>query len=129
MSHRSGSPLGNVHHPIVQGSIVAVCLFVFGLSSILAQTIDFETIPGTVPTDGLQIADQFLATLGVRFSLENGDRPVLAQRIGSISLVLNISSSSQRPGSSGYVNRSSDQKALSGQHTAEPESHFRPSYC
>ncbi len=41
--------------------------------------IDFETIPGGAPSDGLSISTQFLATHGVTFSLSNGNDPVLAQ--------------------------------------------------
>lgn len=41
--------------------------------------IDFETIPGDVPADGLPISDQFLTSHGVTFSLEDGSAPVLAQ--------------------------------------------------
>jgi hypothetical protein len=51
-------------------------------SPVLAQqceTIDFETIPGGAPSDGLTIDSQFLETLGVTFSLENGGAPVLAE--------------------------------------------------
>lgn len=44
-----------------------------------AVPIDFETIPGGVPVEGLVISDQFRATLGVRFELEGGGLPVLAQ--------------------------------------------------
>ncbi len=44
--------------------------------------IDFETIPGATPVEGLAIGDQFAASDGVTFALENGDLPVLA-RVGS----------------------------------------------
>ena len=44
-----------------------------------ATTIDFETIPGGSPSDGLSINNQFLALQGVTFSLEGGGSPVLAQ--------------------------------------------------
>lgn len=47
-----------------------------------AQFIDFETIPGGGPSDGLAINTQFQASLGVTFSLEGGGSPVLA-RVGS----------------------------------------------
>jgi hypothetical protein len=43
-----------------------------------AATIDFETIPGGAPSEGLVISDQFQALLGVRFELEGGGHPVLA---------------------------------------------------
>jgi len=48
-------------------------------ANISAATIDFETIPGGTPSDGLSISTQFLASEGVSFSLEGGGNPVLAQ--------------------------------------------------
>jgi len=42
-------------------------------------TIDFETIPGVAPFEGLLINTQFLASDGVTFSLEGGGSPVLAE--------------------------------------------------
>jgi len=47
-----------------------------------AALIDFETIPGGTPSEGLVISDQFLATAGVSFALEGGGFPVLAE-VGS----------------------------------------------
>lgn len=47
-----------------------------------AGIIDFETIPGGVPVEGLEISDQFRATEGVTFSLEGGGFPVLTE-VGS----------------------------------------------
>ena len=44
-----------------------------------AAIIDFETIPGGTPSDGLSISTQFQASQGVTFSLEGGGSPVLAQ--------------------------------------------------
>jgi hypothetical protein len=44
-----------------------------------ATLIDFESIPGGAPSDGLAIGTQFLATAGVSFSLEGGGLPLLAQ--------------------------------------------------
>jgi len=44
-----------------------------------AGLINFESIPGGIPTDGLAVNTQFLATDGVTFALENGTDPVLAQ--------------------------------------------------
>ncbi len=41
--------------------------------------IDFETIPGSTPSEGLAISNQFLASEGVEFSLEGGGAPVLAE--------------------------------------------------
>ncbi|MHC4179268.1 MAG: DVUA0089 family protein, partial [Planctomycetota bacterium] len=41
--------------------------------------IDFETIPGGVPSEGMTIDNQFLATHGVTFSYEDGTFPILAE--------------------------------------------------
>jgi hypothetical protein len=57
-------------------------VFVLGLfltSAAQAVLIDFESIPGESPSEGLSISDQFLATAGVSFSLEGGGFPVLAE--------------------------------------------------
>jgi hypothetical protein len=40
--------------------------------------IDFETIPGGTPAEGLVISTQYSATAGIIFSLEGGGFPVLA---------------------------------------------------
>ncbi len=48
-------------------------------TSAYASAIDFETIPGATPSEGLSISDQFLASEGVTFSLANGASPVLAE--------------------------------------------------
>jgi len=47
-----------------------------------ATVIDFESIPGSTPSDGMSISTQFQATHGVIFSLEGGGSPVLA-KVGS----------------------------------------------
>jgi hypothetical protein len=63
-------------------NVVVLMMLWAGLISsgnISAATIDFETIPGGTPLDGLSISTQFLASNGVSFSLENGGSPVLAQ--------------------------------------------------
>ena len=44
-----------------------------------AEVIDFESIPGGSPSDGLTISTQFLSTHGVTFSRGDGGSPVLAQ--------------------------------------------------
>lgn len=58
-----------------------ITTIVMGLAAISAnaQNIDFESIPGQQPADGLAISDQFADTSGVIFSLANGTDPVLAQ--------------------------------------------------
>lgn len=42
-------------------------------------SIDFESIPNSIPTEGLTISGQFAGTWGVTFSLANGASPVLAK--------------------------------------------------
>ncbi|MCB9434513.1 MAG: hypothetical protein H6668_21305 [Ardenticatenaceae bacterium] len=54
-------------------------LATFGTESGNSTLIDFESIPGETPFEGLVISDQFLASDGIVFSLENGESPVLAQ--------------------------------------------------
>jgi hypothetical protein len=50
-----------------------------GFASIASCTpIDFETVPGSTPTEGLLIADQFKSSQGVEFRLETGGSPRLA---------------------------------------------------
>ena len=56
-----------------------VCACIFTFSNANAGFIDFESIPGGVPIEGLAINTQFLATDGVSFVLENGADPVLAE--------------------------------------------------
>lgn len=41
--------------------------------------VDFETIPGAVPFEGLEISDQFFDAFGMTIELENGNPAVLAQ--------------------------------------------------
>lgn len=41
--------------------------------------LDFETIPGETPVEGLLISTQFFDSLGISFSLENGELPRLAK--------------------------------------------------
>jgi hypothetical protein len=65
---------------LVRLPVAAAVLLLAGAAH--AVPIDFETIPGGVPFEGLVIHDQFQATLGVTFELEGGGYPVLA-RVGS----------------------------------------------
>ncbi|MEL7403065.1 MAG: hypothetical protein AAGJ89_06470, partial [Pseudomonadota bacterium] len=48
-----------------------------------AATIDFETVPGETPVDGVAISNQFAATAGVTFALADGSAPVLASYGGT----------------------------------------------
>lgn len=41
--------------------------------------IDFESLPGTTPSEGLQISTQYQVAYGITFSLEGGGHPVLAK--------------------------------------------------
>lgn len=61
-------------------NVISICMSIFCISTnVIAGLINFENIPGGVPSEGLTINNQFLATEGVSFQLENGNSPVLAQ--------------------------------------------------
>lgn len=45
-------------------------------------TIDFETFPNTIATDGMSVSDQYKEIFGLTLSLEGGGSPVLAERGG-----------------------------------------------
>lgn len=60
-------------------SVVAAVAVLSLASQAKAVVIDFETVPGAVPSEGLAISNQFAATAGVTFSLANGSTPVLAE--------------------------------------------------
>ena len=57
---------------------IALSIVTFVASS-NSQTITFEEIPGSTPTDGMIISNQFEATHGVSFSFESGGHPQLAE--------------------------------------------------
>ncbi len=66
-------------------SVTGIALLLSLSSAPMAQTvntIDFETVPGGTPTEGLHINTQFEATTGISFSLEGGGDPHIAQ-VGS----------------------------------------------
>jgi len=44
-----------------------------------AVLIDFESIPGGTPAEGLVVSNQYQAAYGVTFSLESGGLPQLAR--------------------------------------------------
>jgi len=67
-----------VVRPLFQLPLAASLLALFAATA-QAVPIDFETIPGGAPSEGLVISNQFQATLGVTFELEGGGSPVLAQ--------------------------------------------------
>ncbi|MEL7248584.1 MAG: gliding motility-associated C-terminal domain-containing protein [Bacteroidota bacterium] len=46
--------------------------------------IDFEEIPNQTPFEGMVISDQYFASHGITFTLENGQSPVLAQVGGAV---------------------------------------------
>jgi hypothetical protein len=62
-------------------TIVILLLALAGLRPLHAQqVIDFETLPnGSLPTDGMAISNQFLATFGVSFAFTNGNFPHIAK--------------------------------------------------
>ena len=83
--------------------LLAACLLPRAAAAAL---IDFETVPGVVSAEGVPIADQYLATVGVAFGLDlDGDRipdpgaaPHLEQRGGaSWSFINDVDSSFDRP--------------------------------
>jgi hypothetical protein len=60
--------------------VVAFVLPVTATSTAVAGTIDFELVPSIgVPSEGLQISNQYLATEGISFSLEGGGFPRIAE--------------------------------------------------
>lgn len=65
-------------------SLLSLFLLLF-LCPLYCQTftgcleVDFEDIPNETPVEGLVISDQYFASHGVSFSLENGQAPILAQ--------------------------------------------------
>lgn len=58
---------------------ITLFVMLFAITPAHAVLINFESIPGESPYEGLSISDQFLATAGVSFSLEGGGFPVLAE--------------------------------------------------
>ena len=48
------------------------------------QIIDFETVGGGLPIEGLPISDQFYTSHGIRFSLVGGKSPVIADTGGEL---------------------------------------------
>jgi hypothetical protein len=62
--------------------ILSIFLFTVCLalaSAVRAGSINFESVPGGSPSELLPIGDQYLATEGISFSLEEGGLPVLAE--------------------------------------------------
>lgn len=66
-----------MHRKFFSGLAFAAALAAY--STAHADVIDFETIPGATPTEGLSISNQFLASDGVSFALSDGSSPVLAK--------------------------------------------------
>ncbi len=48
----------------------------------MGMMIDFETVPGSTPSEGLAVSNQYVLDSSVIFRLENGESPVLAQAGG-----------------------------------------------
>jgi hypothetical protein len=59
--------------------VAAVASACFAAAPALAGTVDFETIPGGIPAEGVEISTQYLASEGMSFSLENGQFPMLVE--------------------------------------------------
>jgi hypothetical protein len=68
--------------PFLRLPLAASLLLLAGTAG--AVPIDFETIPGGAPSEGLVISNQFQATLGVTFELEGGGHPTLSQVGGAM---------------------------------------------
>jgi len=65
----------NIHRAlIIMGTLLAL-----GTPSLAQSFVDFEFVPGGAPVDGLMISNQFQASLGISFIMENGTFPQLAQ--------------------------------------------------
>ncbi len=58
--------------------------------------IDFESLPGQQPQEGLTIRDQYKASFGLSFSLEGGGFPVLAE-VGGATTAFGSSAGSDTP--------------------------------
>ena len=63
------------------GTCLAALLVMLGRSLVFPGMIDFETINGSVPFEGMAISNQFRAYYGVTFRSPGGDFPALA-RVG-----------------------------------------------
>lgn len=64
--------------------LIGLLLCVSAALKLHAQTIDFEHLPdGSVPSAGMQISNQFAASFGVSFRMENGQYPRIAKRDNS----------------------------------------------
>lgn len=61
---------------------VYTCFILCLVNPAYASLIDFETVPGGIPSDQLGISTQYLATYGVTFSLSDGGIPFL-EKAGS----------------------------------------------
>lgn len=72
---------------IICGTLSIIVFLVISAGTALGQEmdtlgcaiLDFETIPGETPVEGLLISTQFFDSLGISFSLENGELPRLAK--------------------------------------------------
>ena len=65
----------NIHR-----ALIVICILVgLGTSSLAQSFVDFEFVPGDAPVDGLLISNQFQASLGISFVMEDASFPRLAQ--------------------------------------------------
>ncbi len=61
------------------GACASLCALLFLIPAANAETIDFESVPGSTPVEGMEINSQFDEAYGITFSLSNGGSPILAQ--------------------------------------------------
>jgi hypothetical protein len=59
--------------------LATLAIAVLACTPASALLIDFESIPGETPAEGLVVSNQFQAAYGVGFALEDGSDPQLAQ--------------------------------------------------
>lgn len=59
--------------------LVAVALSCFALPAVSQSFIDFEFVPGGLPSEGLPISTEFQASLGIAFIMEDGSFPTLSE--------------------------------------------------
>jgi hypothetical protein len=61
-------------------AVACAGLTLIGCATANAEIVDFECIPAQgIPAEGTAISDQYEETLGVVFSLEDGESPVIAE--------------------------------------------------
>lgn len=64
---------------VILSSLFAGSVYAQGIDPGGCAILDFETVPGQSPSEGLLISDQFEGSLGISFILEDGTFPRLAE--------------------------------------------------